>query len=291
MRAMSPRPREELLREIEAVFRARLAGAPPEKVDRWVEFELRSVDIHRENLVPFVRGHGVGAGHHLLDFGSGPGCSACALALELGARVTGVEPNRGNEQVAPLWLDYCGVGELVELHFLDDTTSLPFASGTFDFVLASSVLEYIPGDRGPYLREMWRVLRPGGRLLIAGTSNAAWPREVHSHTWLVNWMPNLGPRIRAAMGRSPSVERGITFGELAASLPGARFVRGTSGELEAFAARAGGRATFLPSGVRRGLTSGVAAALEAVDRRTTRAFEWPAEAFLPWLNVAFERPG
>jgi ubiquinone/menaquinone biosynthesis C-methylase UbiE len=286
---VSPRNREELIARIEAHFRSGFApGTPEDKARRWLDFELSSVDIHRKNLVPFVRGHGARAGQRVLDYGSGPGCSACAMATELGVHVTGVEPNSANQAIAPLWAEYCGVGDKVEFHFTDDTVHLPFADESFDFVLASSVLEYIPGNRGPHLREMWRVLKRGGRLLIAGTSNAVWPREVHSKTWIVNWMPNLGPRIRARLGRNARVERGITFGEIEASLPGARFVRGDSDELDAFATRVADR-DFLPDPIKRNARRLVGATLKKLDRSATEAVGWPAEAFLPWLNVAFER--
>lgn len=278
--------RAALLSSIEAHFREGFSSkARPRDVERWLAYELESVGIHRKNLVPFVQGHGARRGHTLLDFGSGPGASACAMAMELGVRVIGVEPNLSNARVAPLWAKYCGVEDRVEFHFTQDTLRLPCADASVDFVLASSVLEYIPGDRGPYVREMWRVLKPGGRLLIAGTSNAAYPREVHSKTWLVNWMPNLGPRLRAGLGRNPNVERGVTFGGLEAALPGARFVRGASDELDAFARRLSARA---PVG-QPALAAGIKRALGFLDRRSMNAVGWPAEAFLPWLNVAFEK--
>lgn len=286
-----PEPEKaELLAQIAAFFRRSAApGTPEDKIRRSLAFELASVDIHRKNLVPFVRGHGARAGQRLLDFGSGPGCSACAMALELGVYVVGVEPKASNSEVAPLWAAYCGVERQVEFHFTEDTLHLPFPDESFDFVLASSVLEYIPGNRGPHLREIWRVLKKGGRLLVAGTSNAAWPREVHSRTWLVNWMPNLGPKIRARLGRSAAVERGITFGEIEASLPDARFVRGDTDELDAFAGRLSEGAAFLPRPLRRAVARAAHQILDAIDRRSTATVGWPAEAFLPWLNVAFER--
>lgn len=229
---MSKRDRAGLLAAIETQLRsAHAPETPPAVVERSLGYELASLEIHRQNLVPFVRGHGAGPGTRILDFGSGPGCSACAMALDLGAHVVGVEVARKNERVSALWAEWAGVTDRVSFHFVDDTRALPFADGTFELAVASSVLEYVPGDRGPYLRELWRVIAPGGRLVVAGTSNAAWPREVHSKTWIVNWMPNLGPRLRAWWGLRDDVERGVTFGELEASLPGARFVRGRAREL------------------------------------------------------------
>jgi SAM-dependent methyltransferase len=43
--------------------------------------------------------------------------------------------------------------------------ALPFATGTFDRVIASEVLEHIPDD-GAALSELARVLRPGGTLAV-----------------------------------------------------------------------------------------------------------------------------
>jgi len=52
-----------------------------------------------------------------------------------------------------------------------ERTALPFADGSFDAVLSCGVLEHVdefsePGDERRSLREIARVLRPGGRLLI-----------------------------------------------------------------------------------------------------------------------------
>jgi SAM-dependent methyltransferase len=53
----------------------------------------------------------------------------------------------------------------VEAHISGDPVRLPFADGRFDMVLSCGVLEHVqqPEDS---LRELHRVLRPGGRLLI-----------------------------------------------------------------------------------------------------------------------------
>ena len=46
-----------------------------------------------------------------------------------------------------------------------DITDIPHATGTFDLVLCSHVLEHVPDDRKA-MREICRVLKPGGRLVI-----------------------------------------------------------------------------------------------------------------------------
>lgn len=46
-----------------------------------------------------------------------------------------------------------------------DVKALPFDDGAFDVVMSNTILHHIPEPRA-FLREAWRVLRPGGVLLI-----------------------------------------------------------------------------------------------------------------------------
>jgi len=44
---------------------------------------------------------------------------------------------------------------------------LPFVNNAFDVVLSSFVLHHLPADvKRAGLREVWRVLKPGGRLML-----------------------------------------------------------------------------------------------------------------------------
>jgi SAM-dependent methyltransferase len=52
-----------------------------------------------------------------------------------------------------------------------DGFDLPFPDASFDLVTSFQVLEHVP-DAGTYLREIRRVVRPGGRVILA-TPNAA----------------------------------------------------------------------------------------------------------------------
>jgi SAM-dependent methyltransferase len=51
-----------------------------------------------------------------------------------------------------------------------DLTRLPYADGTFDAAVCGWVLEHLP-DPTPGLRELARVLRPGGKLLLLATED------------------------------------------------------------------------------------------------------------------------
>ncbi len=65
-----------------------------------------------------------------------------------------------------------------------DAQRLPFASGRFDTVLAAEMLEHIP-DPDSCVREIARVLRPGGRLLLTVPLIAPlhqWPFDFYRYT-------------------------------------------------------------------------------------------------------------
>lgn len=62
-----------------------------------------------------------------------------------------------------------------------DVTRLPFADASFDCVTCGWVIEHLP-DPGPGLREMRRVLRPGGSLLLLATEDTV-TGALNSRTW------------------------------------------------------------------------------------------------------------
>ncbi len=118
-------------------------------------------------LAPFVdQAFGQASEPRLLDVGSGTGALAVAALQRWPAlRVTGIDPSGGMLEVArrsaasDLPEDEAGRYDTV-VAYADE---LPFDEGTFDLAVSSFVLQLVP-NRAAALREVRRVLRPGGAL-------------------------------------------------------------------------------------------------------------------------------
>jgi SAM-dependent methyltransferase len=116
----------------------------------------------------------------VLDLGCGRGAVLIAVARRLPrGRVTGVDLWRsvdqsGNsESVTRANAEAEGVADRIELR-TGDITELPFPDATFDLVVSSLVIHNIHSKQGrrKAVAEAVRVLRPGGRLVIADISRA-----------------------------------------------------------------------------------------------------------------------
>ena len=136
--------------------------------------DLQSFGLHRwwkRRLIQFAA---VQPGESALDLCCGTGDVAFALA-EAGARVTGMDFSAPMLAVAEA--RKVKVGEAAGPVFLQgDALRTPFPDAHFDVVTISYGLRNLASvDEG--LREMWRVLKPGGRLLVLDfgkPDNAVW---------------------------------------------------------------------------------------------------------------------
>ena len=128
--------------------------------------DLQSLGLHRGWKRRMVALSEANPGVTALDLCCGTGDVAFRLAVR-GARVAGLDFSGPMLSVAALRAAAIGQasGTMPPLFLRGDAQRIPFPEATFDVVTISYGLRNLADlDRG--LGEMWRVLRPGGRLLI-----------------------------------------------------------------------------------------------------------------------------
>jgi SAM-dependent methyltransferase len=105
-------------------------------------------------------------GDHVLELGFGHGRTLAALAARVPrGRAVGVDPSDAMLAMAARRLRGAIAAGRVELR-LASAEALPFPDASFDAAYAANSVQFWPGPERS-LREVLRVLRPGGTLLLA----------------------------------------------------------------------------------------------------------------------------
>ncbi len=105
-------------------------------------------------------------GERVLDLGSGAGTDSLVAAQMVGpdGNVTGIDMTP--EMLAKARAAAAEMGA-ANVDFVEsEAESLPFAAGSFDVVISNGVIDLIP-DKDAVFGELFRVLRPGGRIQVA----------------------------------------------------------------------------------------------------------------------------
>lgn len=136
-------------------------------------------------------------GADLLDVGGGPGYFADVFTAA-GARYAGVDPDVG---------ELSARGQVGVNTLRASGLELPFAAASFDITYSSNVLEHVPAPE-TMAREMLRVTRPGGTVVISWTP---WLSPWGGHEtapWHYLGGRRAADRYAARMGRRPKNDFG-----------------------------------------------------------------------------------
>jgi ubiquinone/menaquinone biosynthesis C-methylase UbiE len=105
-------------------------------------------------------------GARLLEVGFGAGGCSLYAAEVVGLRVTGIDINENGVRNARELADSKGLVEQVRFERIDASQSLPFADSAFDAIFSNDAICHLDG-RPAVLKEWYRLLAPGGRMLFS----------------------------------------------------------------------------------------------------------------------------
>lgn len=137
-------------------------------------------EFHSDLIDSLLEQMEIGAQSDVLEVGCASGYIACGLAPKVG-RYEGVD-------LAAMPIVLAKKMKLLNAQFQQaDGGKLPFADGSFDAAFVCDVLSNFPAfsDAEPLLSELVRVVKPGGRAMVASITDAAKAQEFQQHVYAV----------------------------------------------------------------------------------------------------------
>lgn len=117
------------------------------------------------------------AGGAVLEIAPGPGYLAIEIAKLGGYRVTGLDISRTFVEIARAKAQEAGAAVDFQL---GNASDMPFADNTFDLTICRAAFKNFT-EPVQAIQEMYRVLKPGGKALIADLRRDASPAEIDAH--------------------------------------------------------------------------------------------------------------
>ena len=164
----------------------------------WLRGDETRAQALRQLAELAAREAAVGKGMRVVDIGCGYGATAQLLAGEFGAEVTGITISEAQHTIAqarsishsshPSYSSY-------PTYILGDWLKNSLPAESFDAALAIESSEHM--DKPGFFAQAWRVLRPGGRLVVTAWLSREAP-SANQERWLIEpicregRMPHLG---------------------------------------------------------------------------------------------------
>ncbi|MGB1009377.1 MAG: methyltransferase domain-containing protein [Thiolinea sp.] len=169
-----------------------------------IELSYNTPDIARQRLQT-LQALSLNAGEHVLDVGCGTAFLAREMAALVGGqgRVVGID---NSDDMLAVGRERCNDLPQIELKQAA-ADQIPAADNSFDVVTCTQVLLYVP-DLDAALSELYRVLKPGGRIAIVETdwrgvvinsSDDVLSRRILSAFDQAVPNPNLPPKLRTLL--------------------------------------------------------------------------------------------
>jgi demethylmenaquinone methyltransferase/2-methoxy-6-polyprenyl-1,4-benzoquinol methylase/phosphoethanolamine N-methyltransferase len=128
-----------------------------------------------------IRNANLRAGESVLDVGCGPGVLTLMAAEAVGPSglAQGIDPSPGMVELAREKASKAGASNAqFRMAVIEE---LPFADSSFDAALSSLMLHHLPDDvKRAGFTEVFRVLKPGGRLIAFDLTGKGWMWKVLS---------------------------------------------------------------------------------------------------------------
>jgi demethylmenaquinone methyltransferase/2-methoxy-6-polyprenyl-1,4-benzoquinol methylase len=158
--------------------------------------DLMSLGVHRLWKRDFASNSGIGIGDKVLDLAGGTGDIAALMSKRVGVngRIVLSDINEAMLNVGRGRLEDKGIANNIR-YAIANAESLPFDSGEFDAVTIAFGLRNVT-DKNAALKEMHRVLRPGGKVMILEFSEVQpEPLKAIYDAWSFGALPVLGKLI------------------------------------------------------------------------------------------------
>jgi 27-O-demethylrifamycin SV methyltransferase len=141
----------------------------------------QALDAHTDLVAEMARPRD---GQHILDIGCGLGAPALRIAERYGCKITAVNISREQVRQGRLLIEQRRMSHQVSL-VRGDARSLDFPDGSFDAIVcleAAGDICLSEPDKERLLRELHRVLRPGGRVGFSDLALHTNPPPADDHT-------------------------------------------------------------------------------------------------------------